>query len=158
MLTTEFNNRQEASWSRYDSPSVNSTPSISGATIVSKRWKAIQDRLLSLTQYRSGWDAHDATPVDPALAIFSLNVIGPMIRAGLPEPFIAPLAYGGLQYEWHRGGTVLELEIRAPYDVLSYYEADSQSEPEESEFQGTDMKELAIILERAGQKFDIAAR
>lgn len=128
------------------------------AKFFAARWKSVQDRLVALTRYRAGWDGYHAAPIDSTTAIFSLEVISPMIRGGLPEPFIAPLAYGGLQYEWHGGGTILELEVRGPYDVFAYFEPDPNSEPEEKVLRGVDMKELAEIFTRARLKFDASSQ
>jgi len=47
-------------------------------------------------------------------------VLARVVRPGTPAPFVAPLASGGLQLEWHRNGWDLEIEIEGPGQLYAY--------------------------------------
>ena len=72
------------------------------------------DRLVQLLRLQSGWDGHQAARVSRSVVEYACNLLPRLVNSGVPAPFIAPLASGGLQLEWHRRGWDLEIEIRRP--------------------------------------------
>lgn len=57
-------------------------------------------RLQMLLRLEKNWDSYDATPVAVAAAVTALRVLGVVMTPNTQDPFIAPVADGGLQVEW----------------------------------------------------------
>jgi hypothetical protein len=78
------------------------------------------DRLVELLKLSPGWDGHLAAKVSRTLVDYACNLLPRLVTPGTPLPFIAPLASGELQLEWHRNGWDLEIEIHAPGQLYAY--------------------------------------
>ncbi len=85
---------------------------------------AIQ-RISELTALAHGWDSYSAKPVSADAAIDAVQLLLSLAYPELPEPSIVPLADGGLQLEWHRGG--LDVEITLSDDESGIFIEDSNS-------------------------------
>ena len=78
------------------------------------------DRLAELMKLSPGWDGHQAPRVSRTVVDYACNLLPRLVTPGIPAPFIAPLAFGGLQLEWHRKGWDLEIEIHGPNQLYAY--------------------------------------
>lgn len=78
------------------------------------------NRLGELTSLPQGWDGHGGQSVDPAVARFTLEMLGDIMRPDTPLPQLMPLSCGGIQVEWHRNGWDVEIEISKPGQVFVY--------------------------------------
>lgn len=78
------------------------------------------NRIASLTTLREGWDGHTGKPVTLGIATYSLQILLAIMKPSLPSPSIVPLASGGLQFEWHRNGWDVEIEILSPNHVQAW--------------------------------------
>lgn len=58
------------------------------------------------------------TPLDPSVSVSALRVLALIMSDTTPAPAVVPTFDGGLQLEWHQGGTDLELSIE-PDGALS---------------------------------------
>lgn len=80
----------------------------------------------------AGWDSYDARPTDLQHAIKLLNHLSQILPDKAKAPIITPLADGGLQAEWHRGGK--DMEIVVPFgEPARYYYFDAETDLEEEE-------------------------
>ena len=96
----------------------------------------VADRLVQLLRLPAGWDGHNARPISRTLVDYACHLLPRLVRPGVPAPFVAPLATGGLQLEWHRNGWDLEIEIEAPGRLYVYVR--EVATDQESEFDLTD--------------------
>jgi len=64
-----------------------------------------------LAALKSNWDGYGASEIDPS-AIGRARAFVQSLPANLaPSPLVVPLPDGGLQFEWHKGSKILELEV-----------------------------------------------
>jgi len=82
--------------------------------------EAVADRLVKLRKLAAGWDGHGAQPISRTIVDYTCALLPRLVRPGVPPPFIAPIATGGLQLEWHRNGWDLEVEIEGPGRIYVY--------------------------------------
>lgn len=96
-------------------------------------WRAkAEKRLLELYGLQPGWDGHRGKPANRSVVEYAASVLGALMRPGIPMPSIVPLSGGGLQFEWHRNGWDVEIEVLAP-NVMHAYTCDIRNK-EEDEF------------------------
>jgi hypothetical protein len=81
---------------------------------------SVGDRLAQLLKFTAGWDGHTGRPISPTVAVYAYYLVPRLMRPGTPPPFVAPLASGGVQLEWHRNGWDLEIEIKGPGQLYAY--------------------------------------
>jgi hypothetical protein len=93
---------------------------IAFSSVVQSWPDSMGDRLAQLLKLPPGWDGHSARPISRTIADYACSLLPRLVRPGIPPPFIAPLASGGLQLEWHRNGWDLEIEIEAPGQLYAY--------------------------------------
>jgi hypothetical protein len=72
-------------------------------------YRAALDRISSLTALAVGWNGYDAIEVKADMAIDAATFLATVAFPGIAAPSITPLADGGVQVEWHRGG--LDIEV-----------------------------------------------
>ena len=72
-------------------------------------------------QLESNWDSYGAIPVRARTVIGSVSVMDRIMQDDSPEPSVVPLADGGVQLEWHRGGVDLEIEVGSDGRPSGYY-------------------------------------
>jgi hypothetical protein len=77
------------------------------------------DRISGLTALAVGWNGHDAREVKADMAIDAAKFLAKVAFPGIAAPSITPLAEGGLQVEWHRGG--LDIEVAFTDDEPGVY-------------------------------------
>jgi hypothetical protein len=67
------------------------------------------DRISALTALADGWDSYGGRAVDATIVMDTVKFLMKVSYPSIPRPSIVPLATGGLQVEWHRGGVDLEV-------------------------------------------------
>jgi hypothetical protein len=88
---------------------------------------AVRRRLAVLERLQPNWDSYGGAPVSALAieAVIRLFDLRPYVR----EPFIAPVASGGLQLEWAVGDVEIEVEFDRDGGVSVLWTApDEQSE------------------------------
>jgi hypothetical protein len=80
-------------------------------------------RALSL---RRGWDTYDALPISYQSAEDALTFLSQIIDPAASPPAVVPLADGGVQLEWHRGGLDVEFAF-SPDEQPELYVADRET-------------------------------
>ena len=121
---------EAANWSEQDVPVVSLfqhpegdiTPvAFSGMAGAPAAWlKQLTDRLLSFLRYPPGWDGYGGRPIDHSTAQFAAEILATCASVQAPAPSLVPLAYGGVQIEWHRCGWDIEIEIADPNEVYLF--------------------------------------
>lgn len=85
---------------------------------VEEAWRRPVDlRLERLSRYEHGWDGYDAAPPSSSVIAYARSILQSAMSPRSPAPSIVPMAEGGLQLEWHRGGFDIELAIFTTSDV-----------------------------------------
>jgi hypothetical protein len=93
------------------------TPAVapSGAAVfdvISADWLAeLRDRLLEVMSLPVGWDGYGGKPTSAHAATTALTFLISAARPNTPAPSVVPLSGGGVQFEWHRKGWDLEMEV-----------------------------------------------
>lgn len=87
-------------------------------------------RISRLTSLARGWNSYGAHEVKADMALEAVQFLTKVAYPGIAAPSIVPLADGGLQVEWHRGG--LDIEIAFSDDDPGVFVMDrGNGEPEE---------------------------
>lgn len=103
-------------------------------------------RLGELAELKPGWDGEGAPAIDSNILIAAREMIGSLPRFVAARPMVVPLTSGGVQLEWHKGRTVLELEFESP-DTVHYLKWDPDNEiEEESTLPVTQKEELVALI------------
>ncbi len=84
------------------------------------------ERISSLTALAAGWNGYDAHEVKGDMVIDAVKFLAKIAFPGIAAPSITPLADGGLQVEWHRGG--LDIEVAFSDQDPGIYVADRQGD------------------------------
>lgn len=87
-------------------------------------YRAALDRISALTALAVGWNGYDALEVKGDMAIDAAVFLAKVAFPGIAAPSITPLADGGVQVEWHRGG--LDIEVAFSDEEPGIYIADRQ--------------------------------
>lgn len=78
------------------------------------------NRLKQRMELCVGWDGHRGRPVGIQVGYFAAMVLNFLSANRAPKPSIMPLSYGGIQFEWHRKGWDVEIEIAAPGRIYAW--------------------------------------
>lgn len=111
--------------------------------------------ITGLLRIQDGWDGRGGLAPTPKAIAAGKDLLGDMlaIALGRSEKFplpvdTAPVYHGGLQMEWRKGSTILEVEI-SPDGILSYFWERDNDVMEETEFEdNTSTKEIIDVLLR----------
>ncbi|MGA2254556.1 MAG: hypothetical protein ABSG53_07845 [Thermoguttaceae bacterium] len=99
-----------------------------------------------LVKLEESWDSYGARPIDPHCVEATANLFLPIFNSDTPRPSVVPINRGGIQLEWHRAGTDLEIEIEPPERLHVFFGKDRETT--EAEMMLTDdLRPLARFLE-----------
>jgi hypothetical protein len=84
------------------------------------------ERIKSLTALAADWNGYQAHEVKGDMVIDAVEFLAKIAFPGIAAPSITPLADGGLQIEWHRGG--LDVEVAFSDQDPGIYVADRQGD------------------------------
>jgi hypothetical protein len=107
-------------------------------------------RLQHLAKLDENWDSYGGLPPTDKSIFVTLAVLAHVLRYESGAPMIFPLAEGGVQVEWHRGGE--ELEIRAAADgAISAFRFDERAGRGE-ELDNVTLSDLTPLLTLSGNR------
>ena len=97
------------------------------------RWlKPVVNGLAQLSNLPSDWDSYGARRIDAWHISSAYQILATVMRDDTPAPSIVPTSDGHVQFEWHRQGIDLEVEVISPTRVAVLYE-DHRSRNESTE-------------------------
>jgi hypothetical protein len=103
-------------------------------------------QLRDLARLQPGWDGYGAPVIEPAIIEAACRFVGELPDHASAVPRIVPMSGGNLQFEWHRGAKVLELEFETA-ERIRFLQWDPESElEEEDEFPVTDIDSAAELI------------
>lgn len=105
-------------------------------------------RIADLMRLPANWDGHGGHPVSRDAGVFAYSLVEAVFSTGCgAQAQIVPLAYGGVQIEWHTLKGDLEVEVERPCRFFGYFEDADTGESEE--FSGcTDFARIEYFLDR----------
>lgn len=89
---------------------------------------AALNRISQLTELAAGWNSYASREVQADMAMETVRFLATVAYPGIAAPAIIPLADGGLQVEWHRGG--LDVEITFSDEGSGVFIVDRKAERE----------------------------
>lgn len=97
------------------------------------RWlKPVVNGLVQLSNLPSDWDSYGAQRIDAWHISSAYQILATVMHDDTPAPSIVPTSDGHIQFEWHRQGIDLEVEVISPTRVAVLYEDQrSGNEPTE---------------------------
>lgn len=78
----------------------------------------VLDRLTELVALPQDWDSYGALPVARQSVEMALSVLSAVMSEGAELPWIVPLPSGGLQLEWHRADSDIEIALDPAESVI----------------------------------------
>lgn len=129
--------------------------SISTTIVSDPNLKKTWERIEELLELKPGWDGYGAKRMDPVTARFGWGIAVALQTADMVTPFVAPLAYGGIQVEWENDDALLEVEIRAPFDVHVLYVDRVSGREIEKLLTEADLTELNNIVVTARERLRV---
>ena len=111
----------------------------------------LSPRLRDLTALERGWDGYDGLPVNFHVAHFVVNLLERLFLDNLPPPSLVPGSDGSLQFEWHRNGMDIELDVHAPSRVTAYKYDHQSGEETEIELRNNFADVACWLSEMAGR-------
>lgn len=101
------------------------------------------DRLAALDV---NWDGYGAGPLDRDILSAARRFAERLLSTMTIRPLVIPISNGGLQFEWHKGPKVLELEIEDA-DTVHYLKWDPEEEVQEEDvFQIDDFERARDLI------------
>lgn len=97
------------------------------AEVVSASWfDASVDGIFRALGLSRGWDTYEARSVARTSTQSALSFMARFFEPTTAPPTVVPLADGGIQLEWHRGGLDVEIAF-SPDEVPEMYVADHET-------------------------------
>lgn len=94
-----------------------------------------------LAMLPANWDSYGAHTIQSDAARRGLILLAEVMQHDSPAPSIVPTSTGGVQFEWHRLGIDLEIEIDPNEEPTVWYHEAASGEEWESE-PDTNLKEV----------------
>src|SRR5438552_11180873 len=85
-------------------------------------------RLQQLRGYPKNWDSYGGRPLTTAAYLGAYNLLGRLMFERAPKPSVVPTGPGGVQFEWHKKGSHVEVYISPDGNAEVSFEDDFGSE------------------------------
>jgi hypothetical protein len=86
----------------------------------------------ALNGLRPGWDGYGAPAIDPGIIASAHRLIKALPENLAFRPRVVPMSTGNLQFEWHHGKKVLELEFESA-DTIRFLQWHPEQNVEEED-------------------------
>lgn len=111
--------------------------------MVSALINAELDRLSAL---QPNWDRYGAPAIDPKIIEAARSFVSALPQNLAFRPRVVPMSTGNLQFEWHEGPKILEIEFEKPDSIrFLQWHPDNQVEEEDSFPIGETQKAIDLI-------------
>ena len=108
---------------------------------------AIAAELTRLASLPHNWDHYGAPCLNPRIIVAARKFVLALPENIAYRPRVVPMSIGNLQFEWHRGRKVLELEFETPDTIhfLQWYP--EQNVEEEDTFRSSDIDRAVDLIQ-----------
>ncbi len=108
---------------------------------------AVGDELQRLSKLTNNWDGYGAPPLDKNIIDVACQFIKKLPENLACRPRVVPMAPGNLQFEWHHGRKVLELEFEDP-QTIHFLQWDPAADVEEEDsFPASDIARAVGLIQ-----------
>ena len=83
-------------------------------------WEPTCLQAFSLLDLPENWDSYGARRIERDCVIEGLNFLVSVLDDETAPPSVVPSSHGGIQFEWHKSGLDLEIEVTASKRVSIY--------------------------------------
>jgi hypothetical protein len=108
---------------------------------------AVETELNDLAQLRPNWDCYGAPAIDPGIIAAARKFIEALPANLVYRPRVVPMSTGNLQFEWHHGSKILELEFETPQTIHFLQWHPEASVEEEETFPATDLERAVDLIQ-----------
>lgn len=108
---------------------------------------AVEAELDRLARLPRNWDGYGAPAINPSILAAARAFIEALPENLVYRPRVVPMSTGNLQFEWHHGSKMLELEFETPQTIrfLQWHpEADVE---QEHTFRSTDIDTATDLIQ-----------
>lgn len=110
-------------------------------------------RFKSLFALPPNWDSYGAGPLQSDALIRGLLVLLGVMRHDSPTPSVVPTSAGGVQFEWHRSGFDLEIDVEPNEPATVWYHELATGGERSFELGTLDLAEdLGLLVESLGSR------
>ena len=108
---------------------------------------SVRQGFAKVTALEDNWDGEGASRIAPAMLERAMKALEQLLPRHASPPNIVPTHRAGIQFEWHRGGKDLEIEL-APSGETTYYYYDAATQDEREGAAASDLSNVRKILEQ----------
>ncbi len=108
---------------------------------------ALEKELTRLSLLPRNWDSYGAPPIDPDIIGAALNFIKALPENLVYRPRVVPMSTGNLQFEWHHGSKILELEFETPQTIRFLQWHPQVGVEEEETFRANDIDRAVDLIQ-----------
>jgi hypothetical protein len=108
---------------------------------------AVAAELDRLSQLPQNWDGYGAPAINPAILTAARWFIQALPENLVYRPRVVPMSTGNLQFEWHDGSKVLELEFETPGAIHFLQWHPEAGVAEEESFSATDVGRAVDLIQ-----------
>jgi hypothetical protein len=108
---------------------------------------ALENELTRLSLLPRNWDGYGAPSIDPRIIAAAREFIKALPENLVPRPRVVPMSTGNLQFEWHQGSKILELELQTPQTIHFLQWHPEAGVEEEATFRATDIERAVDLIQ-----------
>jgi hypothetical protein len=108
---------------------------------------AVDAELDELSRLGPNWDGYGAPPIDRGITAAAKQFIRDLPPNLVYRPRVVPMSTGGLQFEWHQGPKILELELEDARTVRYLQWDPGHSVKEEETFRAADIDRAVELIQ-----------
>lgn len=107
--------------------------------------RSLYAELQRLAALKPNWDGYGSPALDSGILEAARRFVSRVADRIATTPLVVPMSSGALQFEWHNGPRVLELEVEDP-TTIHYLKWDPNEGLQEEDVFAIDDREKAIAL------------
>lgn len=81
-----------------------------------------------IAQLPANWSSYGSSPIEDVAIIRAAELLAELLESDGPAPTVIPTLRGGVQLEWHRNGSDVEIELSPEGVVSDVYVCDRQTD------------------------------
>jgi hypothetical protein len=100
-----------------------------------------------LARLNPNWDGYGAPAIDPSIIAAARKFIQALPETLVLRPRVVPMSTGNLQFEWHHGSKILELEFETPEMIHFLQWHPEAGVEEEATFRASDIDRAVDLIQ-----------